>query len=123
MNADGSGIHQISFNQSHDLDPSVMDDGRIMFSRWDHAGGNNELNLYAVRPDGTQLELLYGAQSHATGTNGSDIEFLDPRPADNGKIIARRSRSRPWISAATCSRSRSRTTSRTRSRRWRIAAC
>ena len=89
MNADGSGIHQISFNQSHDLEPSVMDDGRIMFSRWDHAGGNNELNLYAVRPDGTQLELLYGAQSHATGTNGSDIEFLDPRPADHGKIIAR----------------------------------
>jgi hypothetical protein len=89
MNADGSDIHQISFNQSHDLDPSVMDDGRIMFSRWDHAGGNNELNLYAVRPDGTQLELLYGAQSHATGTNGSDIQFLEPRPSDNGKIVAR----------------------------------
>jgi hypothetical protein len=89
MNADGSSIHQISFNQSHDLDPSVMDDGRIMFSRWDHAGGHNELNLYAVRPDGTQLELLYGANSHATGTNGSDIEFLSPRPADDGKIIAR----------------------------------
>jgi Tol biopolymer transport system component len=89
MNADGSDVHQISFNQSHDLDPSVMDDGRIMFTRWDHAGGNNELNLYAVRPDGTQLELLYGAQSHATGTNGSDIQFLAPRPSDDGKILAR----------------------------------
>jgi hypothetical protein len=89
MNADGSDIHQISFNQSHDLDPSVMDDGRIMFSRWDHAGGNNEINLYAMRPDGTQLELLYGAHSHATGTDGSDVEFLDPRPADNGNVIVR----------------------------------
>ena len=89
MNADGSDIHQISFNQSHDLDPSVMDDGRIMFSRWDHAGANNEINLYAVRPDGTQLELLYGAQSHATGTDSSDIEFLDPKPADNGNVIVR----------------------------------
>jgi len=89
MNADGSDVHQISFNQSHDLDPSVMDDGRIMFSRWDHAGGNNAINLYAMHPDGTQLELLYGAHSHATGTDGSDIEFLDPRPGDNGKVIAR----------------------------------
>jgi hypothetical protein len=89
MNADGSDIHQISFNQSHDLDPSVMDDGRIIFSRWDHAGGNNEIILYAMRPDGTQLELLYGAQSHATGTDGSDIEFLNPQPADNGNIIVR----------------------------------
>ena len=26
MNADGSGIRQISFNQSHDLDPDVLDD-------------------------------------------------------------------------------------------------
>ena len=25
MNADGSGIRQISFNQSHDLDPAVLD--------------------------------------------------------------------------------------------------
>ena len=28
MDADGSDIHQISFNQSHDLDPAVLDDGR-----------------------------------------------------------------------------------------------
>ena len=47
MNADGSDIHQISFNQSHDLDPSVLADGRIVFSRWDNAAGNNEINLYA----------------------------------------------------------------------------
>ena len=37
MNADGSDIHQISFNQSHDLDPTVLDDGRVVFTRWDNA--------------------------------------------------------------------------------------
>jgi hypothetical protein len=88
MNADGSGLRQISFNQSHDLDPAVLDDGRIVFSRWENAGPNNEINLYTVRPDGTGLALLYGAQSHATGTDGSDVQFLDPRPATPGRVVA-----------------------------------
>ena len=88
MDADGSGLRQISFNQSHDLDPAVLDDGRIVFSRWENAGPNNEINLYTVRPDGTGLQLLYGAQSHATGTDGSDVHFLDPRPATPGRVVA-----------------------------------
>ena len=89
MNADGSDIHQISFNQSHDLDPAVLDDGRIVFSRWDNAGPQSEINLYAVRPDGSGLELLYGAQSHMTGTDGSEVHFLDPRPMANGELLVR----------------------------------
>ncbi len=96
MNADGTGLGQISFNQSNDTDPAVLDDGRIVFSRWDHAGPNNEINLYAARPDGTQLELLYGAQSHATGTDDSEVHFLDARPMANGKVLAR---ARPFTSA------------------------
>ena len=96
MNADGTGLEQVSFNQSNDTDPAVLDDGRIVFSRWDNAGANNEINLYAMRPDGTQLELLYGAQSHATGTDDSDVHFLDARPTASGKVLAR---ARPFTSA------------------------
>jgi len=89
MTTDGGDVHQVSFNQSHDLDPAVLDDGRIVFSRWDGAPGHNELSIYAMRPDGTQLELLYGANSHQTGTDGSDIQFLDPRPMGNGHLLVR----------------------------------
>lgn len=96
MNTDGSDIKQISFNQSHDLDPAVLDDGRIVFSRWDHAGSNNALNLYTARPDGTGLQLLYGANSHATGTDGSEVQFLDPRPTANGALLVR---SQPFTAA------------------------
>jgi hypothetical protein len=88
MNADGSGLRQISFNQSHDLDPAVLDDGRIVFSRWENAGPNNEINLYTVRPDGTGLQLLYGAHSHATGTDGEDVHFFDPRATGPGRVVA-----------------------------------
>ena len=58
MNADGSGLRQVSFNQSHDLDPAVLPDGRVVFSRWDNAAGHDEISLYAMRPDGSDLQLL-----------------------------------------------------------------
>jgi Tol biopolymer transport system component len=87
MNADGSGIHQISFNQSHDLDPAVLPDGRIVFSRWENASGSS-IHLYTVNPDGSGLELLYGANSHATGTGTTDVQFLSPRTRPDGSVVA-----------------------------------
>lgn len=87
MNPDGSGIRQISFNQSHDLDPAVMNDGRIVFARWENASGS-AIHLYTVRPDGAGLELLYGANSHATGSGGSTVQFVQPRPRPDGSVLA-----------------------------------
>lgn len=90
MKADGTSINQISFNQSHDLSPSVMADGRVLFSRWDGATGRG-FNLYTANPDGTHLQLLYGARSHMTGTpdaNGpTEIQFTHPREMQNGRIL------------------------------------
>ena len=60
-----------------------------MFSRWDNAGPQSEIHLYAVRPDGSGLELLYGAHSHVTGTDGTEVQFLDPRPMANGEMLVR----------------------------------
>ena len=88
MNDDGTGVEQVTYNQSHDLDPAPLSNGQIVFSRWDHAGPNNEMNLYRMNPDGSGLELLYGAQSHATGTNGDIVEFSQPRELEDGRIMA-----------------------------------
>ena len=88
MNIDGSDMHQVSFNQSHDLDPSLLDNGRVLFSRWDHAPGVNGIHLYTMNPDGTDLQLLYGAESHQTGTNGTEVQFLDARESPDGRVMA-----------------------------------
>lgn len=87
MGADGSGIRQISFNQSHDLDPALLNDGRIMFARWDNAGPSG-VHLYTVNPDGSGLELLYGANSHDTGPQDTTIQFLSPRTRPDGSVVA-----------------------------------
>ena len=87
MNADGTNVQQISFNQSHDLDPSVLSNGEIIFSRWEHMGGRNEINLYKMRPDGTELKALYGVHDHAVGTGGSTVQYMSPREQEDGQIL------------------------------------
>jgi hypothetical protein len=88
MNADGSNIEQVSYNQSHDFDPSVMSNGQVVFSRWDHMGANNSVNLYRMNPDGSALELLFGQNSHDGGTAGTAVHFLQPRELEDGRVMA-----------------------------------
>ena len=88
MNADGTDIHQISFNQSHDRDSTILSSGRVLWSRWDHAPGKDGMHLYSSNPDGTDVQLYYGANSHNTGSNNSVIEFVKPRERQDGTILA-----------------------------------
>ena len=88
MNGDGTGIEQVSFNQSHEFDPSVISNGQVVFSRWDNAPGNDAVDLYRMNPDGSDLELLYGKESHATGTNNEIVQFMQPRELEDGRIMA-----------------------------------
>ena len=85
---DASDLRQVSFNQSDDFEPVVLDNGKIMFSRWDHAGNNNGIHLYQMNPDGSELELLYGAESHLTGTNNGQVQFIGAREMQDGRIMA-----------------------------------
>ncbi len=78
----------ISFNQSSDYEPTVLDNGKVLFSRWDHAGNVNGIHLYTMNPDGTELELLYGAESHLTGTNNGAVQFISAREMSDGQIMA-----------------------------------
>ncbi|MDP4532325.1 hypothetical protein Q9252_09235 [Marinobacter salarius] len=90
MDADGDNIEQITFNQSHDLDPLVTDEGAIVFSRWDNAGQTqgNGFNLYKVNPDGTGLSYLYGRHSHGSVSDDVNIEYLRPQATDSGRLLA-----------------------------------
>ncbi len=89
MDEDGDNIQQITFNQSHDLDPLVSDDGFIVFSRWDNAGQtrSNGVNLYRVNPDGTGLTYLYGRHSHDSVPGARNVQYLKPRKTDSGALL------------------------------------
>ncbi|MDH4051625.1 MAG: hypothetical protein OEU93_08600, partial [Rubrivivax sp.] len=73
--ADGTHVQQITFNQSHDRNPVVRANGDIMFSRWEHMADRNRFAVFRAKPDGTDLFVLYGAQSPGNS-------FLHPREMD-----------------------------------------
>jgi len=82
MNANGTGVRQISFNQSHDRNPTVLSTGEIMYSRWDHVGGRNQFSIFTTNPDGTNMFVFYGA--HSPGNS-----FLHPRQMpDNATVVS-----------------------------------
>jgi len=92
MNGDGTDAHQISFNTNHDFGSSVLSNGQVVFSRWEGTNGD-QISLYHGNPDGTGVELYYGANSHATGaniagTNNNVIQFLNARQLPNGNLVA-----------------------------------
>ena len=87
MEPDGTDIDQITYNQSHDLQPTVLEDGRILFNRWDNYG-NNAISLYTVSPSGAGLAPYYGYHSQNTGSGGAAAVFQQPRPMPDGRILA-----------------------------------
>jgi hypothetical protein len=79
---------------SHDRDATVLQNGRVLYSRWDNSPGHDALSLYTVNSDGTDVELYYGANSHLTGTvapgttTPTVVEFVHPREMQGGAIMA-----------------------------------
>lgn len=86
MTAEGEKIEQISFNMSHDLAPTVLPDGHLLYVRWDNQSSRSMLNLYQMVPDGTKNQLVYGWHSHDTGANQSRVEFVKPQILANDQL-------------------------------------
>jgi len=61
-NRDGTGVRQVSANIDSDHTPQVMDDGRVLFTRWDYGVEKNVFArhaLWTMNPDGTGLRLFF----------------------------------------------------------------
>ena len=64
MHPDGSDIQIIGFNVGRDAEPSIADDGSILFTRLElfYSRMKTEFNLLAAAPDGTRRQTLYGPE-------------------------------------------------------------
>ena len=90
-----SAFKQISFNPSHDFNPTVLRDGRILYTRWSHTRlqVTNGQHLYTINPDGTNDQLLYGAHSHFVGTPDpatglpTAVQFVKAREMEDGRVM------------------------------------
>jgi hypothetical protein len=61
MDADGKNLRRVSDSPVNETAPSVMDDGRVIYTRWEYVdkGLGNGQSLWAVRPDGTGVDHVY----------------------------------------------------------------
>lgn len=119
---DGANIRQLSFGEANEWEPSVLNDGRILYTRWDYINRNAvyHQSLWTMRPDGTGTAHFYGnyteqplieteaksipgsqvvvatAAAHHYLTGGSIIT-IDPRKGEDGpEPVLRVTPEVPW---------------------------
>ena len=70
MRADGSGVQRLSGNYLNDFTPAVLDDGRILYTRWEYVDrpAIPIQSLWAINPDGTGLAGFFGNRKISPGT-------------------------------------------------------
>jgi hypothetical protein len=75
MDADGSGIRPLSDANVSEWAPSVMSDGRILWTRSEYLdkGADFGHTLWAIRPDGSHPELLFGNNTRFCYVNGREV--------------------------------------------------
>jgi hypothetical protein len=62
MDPDGAEVRQVTWAKDGEWDPSLMDDGTVLFTRWEYVmrfWGPTQL-LWSVRPDGTNPRVIGG---------------------------------------------------------------
>ncbi|MCX6928754.1 MAG: discoidin domain-containing protein, partial [Verrucomicrobia bacterium] len=61
MERDGTGLSAISPFEMFEWEPSVANDGSILYARWDYIDRDNMpfMSLWTTRPDGTGTRLVY----------------------------------------------------------------
>jgi hypothetical protein len=62
---DGRSIFLVSANNEPDYLPSVMNDGRVIYTRWEYTDKPlwRAQGLWTINPDGTQVNTFWGNQS------------------------------------------------------------
>jgi len=106
---DGSRLRPMVYGEANEWDPSVLHDGRIIWTRWDYINRHDTVyqSLWTLRPDGTGTAHFYGnytrnpcsiaearaipdsqrvvatATAHHSYTSGSII-VIDPHAGQDG---------------------------------------
>jgi formylglycine-generating enzyme required for sulfatase activity len=86
MNADGSGVRQLCFDQDQNWCPTVINDGRVIYTRWEYSDLPHYFSriLFRMNPDGSGQMSYYGSNSYWPNS----IFYAKPVPGHPSKLIA-----------------------------------
>ena len=85
MDADGSQVRQLTFDQDHSWCPRVLNDGRIVYTRWEYNDIPHYFSrlLFSMNPDGTRQMAFYGTNSFFPNT----MMYARPLPGSNSRVV------------------------------------
>ena len=86
MSPDGSNARQLCFDQDHNWNPAVMNDGRVLYTRWEYTDSAHYFTrmLFRMNPDGTGQMEYYGSNSFWPNS----MFYARPIPGHATKVAA-----------------------------------
>ena len=66
MDADGNNERRLTYDQDHNWNPAVLNDGRVLYTRWEYTDTPHYFTrlLFHMNPDGTGQKEYYGSNSY-----------------------------------------------------------
>jgi len=85
MDADGTNVRQLCFEQDHDWYPTVLPNGRVMYVRWEYSDTPHYFTrlVMTMHPDGSGQQALYGTNSYWPNS----VFYPRPLPGSNTKFV------------------------------------
>ena len=85
--ADGKNVYLVSYNNEPDYLPSVMSDGRVVYTRWEYTDKPlwRAEKLWTMNPDGTQVNTFWGNQSVWPDLSKDAAEHPRQSPRDDDR--------------------------------------
>jgi len=85
MDAQGGSIRQLCFDQDHNWYPTVLNNGRVLYTRWEYSDTPHYFSrlLFHMNPDGTGQMEYYGSNSHWPNS----MFYTRPIPGDPTKVV------------------------------------
>ena len=86
MARDGSKVRQVCFDQDHDYHPTILNNGQVLYQRWDYTGICHIFlrQLMVMNPDGTKQRAIYGSNSWYPNA----LFFPRALPGESTKIVS-----------------------------------
>ena len=86
MNADGTGIRRLCFDQDQNWFPTMLPDGSVLYARWEYTDSAHYFSrlLMTMNPDGTGQREFYGSNSYWPNS----LFYARPIPGSTDKFVA-----------------------------------
>lgn len=86
MDERGEQMRQLTFDQDHDWCPTVMENGRVLYQRWEYSDIPHFASrlLFQMNPDGTEQAEFYGSNSYWPNS----MFYARPIPGHSSKFVA-----------------------------------